>query len=79
MTPYKKHKKWKGESVFGKSTCVIECPYCGTEVTAYIWSLSGSGKRCPKCKAIHTGMGVTAKKIEKEVDANGKWIEKKPV
>lgn len=34
-------------SQFGCSRCDIECPWCGTVVTAYLWSLAGSGKKCP--------------------------------
>ena len=33
-------------SEFGRSSIVIECPFCGAWVTAYLWSLAGSGKRC---------------------------------
>lgn len=29
----------------------IECPFCQGEVKAYLWSLSGGGKRCD-CGAI---------------------------
>lgn len=28
------------------------CPFCGAEVKAYVWSLSGRGKRC-ECGAFH--------------------------
>lgn len=30
----------------GGSTIGIECPFCGKETTAYLWSLAGSGKKC---------------------------------
>jgi hypothetical protein len=30
----------------GRSKMVLLCPFCGAEVTAYRWSLAGSGKRC---------------------------------
>lgn len=36
-----------------KKVIVITCPWCATEVLAYVWSLAGSGKRCPNCKAVH--------------------------
>ena len=32
----------------------IDCPFCGVEVKAYLWSLSGGGKRC-ECGAIFGG------------------------
>ena len=35
------------------------CPFCTTEVKAYIWSLCGGGKRCPDCKALF-GSGGSA-------------------
>lgn len=39
---------------FGKSSVEIKCPWCGVWVTGYIWSMAGSGKKCPGCGAIHT-------------------------
>jgi hypothetical protein len=33
-------------SEFGRSTVDLCCPFCGSTVTAYRWSLAGSGKRC---------------------------------
>ena len=32
----------------------IECPFCGEEVKAYLWSLCGCGKRC-ECGALFSG------------------------
>lgn len=32
-------------------TIYFDCPWCGNEVKAYLWSLSGSGKKC-HCGAI---------------------------
>lgn len=29
----------------------FDCPFCGNEIKAYLWSLSGGGKRC-LCGAI---------------------------
>jgi len=29
----------------------FDCPWCGNEVKAYVWSLCGGGKRC-ECGAI---------------------------
>ncbi len=36
-----------------------ECPHCATVVTAYLWSLSGSGKCCPGCGALLTVTGAS--------------------
>ncbi len=33
----------------GRSTGVIDCPFCGTEVVVFLWSVSGKGKKCPTC------------------------------
>ena len=69
MAEQMQHNKWFGLSKHGKSTALIECPYCKTEVTAYIWSLHGTGKKCPECGAIHNGFGLTRSKDSKEVDS----------
>lgn len=38
-------------------TWYFDCPWCGHEIKAYLWSLSGGGKRCA-CGAIFgTGGG----------------------
>ena len=29
-----------------------DCPFCGCWVAAYLWSLSGGGKRCHGCGAV---------------------------
>ncbi len=51
---------------FGKARFTLECPFCKTNVTAYVWSLSGGGKKCPKCGAIHTPYGSYPKKESNE-------------
>jgi len=33
--------------------CLITCPFCETDVIAYVWSLAGGGKKCPTCGALH--------------------------
>lgn len=40
----------------GRSTVDIECPFCSTIFTAYIWSIHGGGKRCEnsECRALHS-------------------------
>ena len=55
------HERTGTISAFGRSYCYITCPFCGTEVKTYIWSLSGGGKRCP-CGALHGSLGATYKK-----------------
>ena len=49
----RKYKKRPGKIENGRSTVFVECPFCQTEVEAFIWSLAGSGKKCPKCGAVH--------------------------
>lgn len=62
----KPHERTGTTSQFGRSYFYITCPYCSTEVKAYIWSLAGGGKRCPGCKAMHTNYGVTIAPKTKE-------------
>lgn len=60
------HKESNLISEFGKTHLDIECPFCGTKVTAYLWSLAGSGKKCPTCGALHGHAGLSlAPKKEK--------------
>ena len=57
----RKHTHRPGESKNGKSTVFVTCPFCQEEVEAYIWSMAGSGKKCPKCGAVHkwnSGMSI---------------------
>lgn len=42
----------------------IECPWCGVEVKAYLWSLAGGGKRC-RCGAIFASGGHAWKRQAK--------------
>jgi uncharacterized radical SAM superfamily Fe-S cluster-containing enzyme len=51
-------------SEHARSRVEIVCPFCNTKVWAYIWSLAGSGKKCPKCGAIHTCYYGTVKREE---------------
>jgi hypothetical protein len=37
----------------GGSEVMVECPFDGTRFWAFIWSISGSGKKCPTCGARH--------------------------
>lgn len=50
----------------GRSNCLIDCPFCGATVKAYVWSLAGGGKKCP-CGALHcTRVTIAPKKKEKK-------------
>jgi hypothetical protein len=40
----------------GKSRIEIKCPFCQIYLWAYVWSLSGGGKRCD-CGALIGGSG----------------------
>jgi ribosomal protein S27AE len=42
----------------GKSTMRATCPFCGTGFIIFLWSLSGTGKKCPKCGAMHGSTGM---------------------
>ena len=63
MTPsgieVRPHRERDYRSDFGKSTVEVECPFCKTWVRAYVWSMAGSGKRCPTCGAVHGSFGHT--------------------
>jgi len=41
--------RWKN---IDSSKCKCLCPFCNKKVVAHKWSMAGTGKRCPKCKAI---------------------------
>lgn len=61
------HESYGYRSKFGKSTCVIRCPFCKQDVTVYMWSLAGSGKKC-LCGALHSSLGRTFKEIKVEMN-----------
>jgi len=42
---------------FGTSHSIIICPFCDEEFKAYWWSIAGTGKKCPKCGALHGNSG----------------------
>ena len=35
----------------GRKLGKVDCPFCNTAVDCYLWSISGSGKKC-KCGAV---------------------------
>ena len=42
----------------GRSTSYVDCPVCGhRHILVYLWSLHGSGKKCPNCGSMFTGFG----------------------
>ena len=43
-----------GHSGLGRSWIEFPCPFCQWAVVAYVWSISGGGKRCDnkQCRAI---------------------------
>lgn len=59
------HQRWRGRSAMGRSTDIIDCPFCqqGTEV--YVWSLAGRGKKC-ECGALHTNLGFSWRRTSQE-------------
>lgn len=45
-------------SEMGRRRGSIDCPFCNTRFTAFVWSLAGGGKKCPNCGAKHASFGV---------------------
>ncbi len=41
----------------GRSFIRFVCPFCGERIKAYVWSLHGGGKRCPRCRAYFGAFG----------------------
>jgi hypothetical protein len=52
-----------GFSGLGRRWIMIRCPFCSWESKAFVWSLSGSGKRCENraCRALFGSMGIARK------------------
>lgn len=49
-------------SEHGRSSFFVDCPFCGEKrILVYAWSFAGSGKRCPKCRAMMTPYGAVRK------------------
>lgn len=47
---------WGRVDRFGQSTQRVDCPFCKTTMTVYVWSFAGKGKRCP-CGALLNAAG----------------------
>lgn len=43
--------------VIGKQAIRIECPFCNSRFVGFLWSMAGTGKRCPGCGAKHDYYG----------------------
>jgi len=37
----------------GHKSFWVRCPFCRTETIIYPWSVAGTGKRCPGCRAMY--------------------------
>lgn len=56
------HESHSYASAIGRSSVLIDCPFCEHTTVAFLWSLSGCGKRCPECGAMHTAGGWSFRK-----------------
>lgn len=45
-------------SEHGRTSIRIECPFCFARFLAFVWSISGGGKKCPNCGAKHASFGL---------------------
>ena len=50
---------YTGEGAKGQRVVGVLCPFCDCVVEAYLWSISGSGKRC-ECGAVIRRNNMTA-------------------
>lgn len=41
----------------GRTRVKIKCPFCFQRFWAYVWSISGGGKKCTNCGAMHASFG----------------------
>jgi hypothetical protein len=48
----------------GRSSVIARCPFCDREVTIYLWSIAGSGKKKCLCGAALHADGVARKLVE---------------
>lgn len=67
----REHKKYGYQSRMGKSTVKIDCPFCGETITAFLWSLAGSGKKCT-CGALHGHFNITLAPLTKSNETQTK-------
>jgi hypothetical protein len=57
MVEERKAKLISRGSEHGRSYYIVACPFCTNHIKAFIWSLSGCGKRCEDCSALMTSSG----------------------
>jgi len=54
-------REWKAThripNADGRSYFHIDCPFCKTRNTVYVWSFAGQGKRCEVCGAMFSWFG----------------------
>ncbi len=50
MVDTKPHLSFPSNNQHGRTSIKIECPFCGSCVEAFVWSLAGTGKKCDSCK-----------------------------
>lgn len=53
MSETRDHDRYEWVNADGRRMATITCPFCDTITDAHLWSLAGSGKRCPGCRALH--------------------------
>lgn len=59
----REYKSYGYCSEFGRSSCLVDCPFCDVRgLRVYVWSLAGSGKKCPHCGALFTSCFAMKKK-----------------
>lgn len=61
IRPYRSYEVLAIRDSLGRRTQTrlkLTCPFCYEGVVAFRWSLCGSGKKCPRCSALHTGSGT---------------------
>ncbi|MDD3236828.1 MAG: hypothetical protein PHV37_01865 [Candidatus Gastranaerophilales bacterium] len=62
---------YEGNSEHGRSTIILNCPFCNNKVEAYKWSISGCGKKCScgaKFYICYSRGYVCEKKVESEAE-----------
>ena len=52
-----------GVSTHGRSRIFVECPFCHGELTIYLWSFAGHGKKRCVCGAILYRNGITTREV----------------
>jgi len=50
----------------GKSHYEVRCSNCSKEFNVYVWSLGGTGKKCPKCGHYYGRFDLKEEKKPKE-------------